>query len=290
MRAVEGWGLAIALLVVGCAGTSTLVDPHDRLFDAAQDRLVATARRPDVQAAPAAERALFMQAEGLYLYRFAPPARGGMSYLAQGAAVLTDFPAFQALAGSLDLSDLRLRACDGAVQLWETLLVRRPDTLLRPLVLYRLGWAYRSAGAAGLPRATGDQALETLVREDPSSPLAWLAGEARRVPWKSKNTATELSVIPGLGQFYVGERLNGAGHLAVALAALAMVAVPVVIAYDRRQDLGWRRDWPLLVTGVAGLVILSFDYTAAYQDALRGVVDFNERAERDFRAAHPEAP
>jgi hypothetical protein len=69
-----------------------------------------------------------------------------------------------------------------------------------------------------------------------------------------------------------------------------MVAVPAVEAYNRQQDLNWNRDWPLLLTGLAGLVVLNVDYTQAYQDAMKGVVEFNESAADEFERAHPEAP
>jgi hypothetical protein len=281
--------LTCSILSASC-GTSVLVRPDDAAFWSAQDHLAAITSRLEAAAVPPPERVLFLQAEALYRYRFEPPRRGTLSYLAQGAAAVTDFPAFQALAGSLDLADLRLRMYDGSVQLWETLLQRHPRSTLRPLTLYRLGWAYRSAGASGLPRRSGNDAFDALASEAPGTPLAALAALARSTPSKSKSTATGLSLVPGLGQMYVGEPLNGVVRLAVALAAVALVAVPVVIAYDRRQDLGWRRDWPLLATGLGGLVLLSMDYTSAYQDALRGVVDFNERAEARFESGHPDAP
>ena len=142
--------------------------------------------------------------------------------MAQAAAVIVELPMFQSLAGSLDLLDLRLRSYDAATQLWESLLAERPTTSLRPLVLYRLGWSYRSTGVSGLPRESGDEAFDLLIHEDPQSPLAGLAREAKGVPWKSKSHATGLSLVPGLGQMYVGEYLNGTIRLSVALAAAAM--------------------------------------------------------------------
>ena len=249
-----------------------------------------TAERIEQEHPPPEEKWLFLQAESLYRYRFAPPARGPWGYLAEATAALMDFPALQALAGSLDLADLRLRSYDGAVHLWESLLEQHPRTSLRPLVLYRLGWAYRSRGVTGLPRGSGDEAFDLLTREQPGSPLAGWAQEAKRTAWKSKSTATGLSLLPGLGQLYVGERMSGSIRLGIALAAIAMVVTPAVLAYRRRSDLRWRDDWPLLATGVGGLVVLSVDYTRAYQDALRSVVLYNERAEEEFERRHPEAP
>jgi hypothetical protein len=206
------------------------------------------------------------------------------------AAAITEFPVLQSLAGSLDLLDVRLRSSDAAIQLWETLLANRPATALRPLTLYRLGWAYRTSGVSGLPRESGDDAWDALAHESPGTHLAALALEAKSVPWKSKGAAAGWSVLPGLGQYYVGEKWNGTARLAVALAALTAVVVPVWIAYDRRSDLTWSRDWPLLATSVGGLIVLSIDYTTSYEDAMRGVVEWNERAEAAFDDAHPDAP
>jgi hypothetical protein len=279
--------LVVSVLAGACSST-VLVQRGDPAFDHAQARLARTAERLERAAPPPAERWLFLQAESLYRYRFTPPARGGWSYVAEAAAALTDFPAFQAVAGSLDLADLRLRTYDGAIQLWESLLVHHPGTALRPLVLYRLGWAYHNRGVTGLPRETSDQAFDQLIAE--GSPLGGLAAAAKRTDWRSKATATGLSFLPGLGQVYVGERASGVLRMGIALAAVAMVLTPVVIAYQRRDDLHWRRDWPLLATGIGGLVVLSIDYTRAYQDALRGVVLWNERLEEAFERDHPDAP
>lgn len=133
----------------GCASTSVLIPADDSTFAQAQQRLERTMALVEETKAPLAERVLFVQAEGFYLYRYKPPTRSTGAYLAEAAASITDFPAFQSLAGSLNLLDLRLRAPDSAIQLWETLLTRCPQTTLRPLALYRLGWAYRNASAEG---------------------------------------------------------------------------------------------------------------------------------------------
>lgn len=236
------------------------------------------------------EKLRFLQAESFYRYRFAFPERGASGHLAQAAAVVIELPAFQSLAGSLDLMELRLRSYDAATQLWESLLAERPTTTLRPLLLYRLGWSYRSAGVSGLPRESGDEAFDLLLRDDPQAPLADLARAAKAVPWKSKGLATGLSLLPGLGQMYVGEYLNGAIRLSVALAAAAMIITPIAVAYGRRDDLSWSNDWPLLAISLGGLFVLNIDYTTAYQDALRAVVQFNERAEERFEREHPDAP
>jgi hypothetical protein len=284
-----------ALVIVGAAAISAcasvpLVHPTDPILDRAQRNLARTTALAAASGAPPADQVLFLQAEGLYRYRFQPPPRTFASSLAVAAAAATDFPAFQALAGALDLLELRLRAYDGAVHLWETLLLRSPSSPLRPLTLYRLGWAYRNAAVSGLPRASGDEAWTLLAQEQPQGELTRLAVEARRTPWKSKSAATAWSALPGAGQIYVGETLNGVIRLSIGVVSLAAIAVPAYVAYQRRQDLGWSRDWPLLVTGLAGLIVLSVDYTTAYQDAIRGVVEHNERVEAAFEAAHPEAP
>jgi hypothetical protein len=283
--------LCTLLLSSTACSSSMLVRHDDASFLHAQARLERVASIVEAEAAATStERRLFLQAESFYQYRFEPPPRTAGSYLAQAAAVTFDFPALQALAGSMDLLELRLRTYDGAVQLWETLLSRHPNTALRPLVLYRLGWAYRNSGAVGFPRESGDEAFALLVREHPSSPLAALAKHARDAQWKSRDKATSLSIVPGLGQFYVGERLSGGVRLAIALAAVALVVAPTVVAYQRRDELSFQDDWPLLATGLGGVILLSIDYTTAYQDALRGVVEWNERAEAAFQARHPDAP
>jgi hypothetical protein len=281
--------LLVVLAACGCA-SSVLIRPDDGIFREGQDRLQRAAASVEAQGAPPAEKWLFLQAEALYQYRFAPPPRRALGYLAEGVAAVVDFPALQAVAGSMDLLELRLRTYDGAAQLFETLLDRYPRTRLRPLALYRLGWAYRSLGASGFPRGSGDEAFDLLAREQPSSALAALAVQAKAVPWKSKDKATGLSIVPGLGQFYVGDNWSGAARLAVALAAAGLVLAPVVVGYQRRSELTWSHDWPLLAISVGGLSVLSIDYTTAYQDALRAVVLYNERAESAFNRRHPDAP
>jgi hypothetical protein len=46
----------------------------------------------------------------------------------------------------------------------------------------------------------------------------------------------------------------------------------------------------LLAASIGGLAVLSFDYTTSYQDAMRGVIEWNERAQAAFEDAHPDAP
>lgn len=289
MRSLAAVGFALWFGASACS-SSIVIRADDPLFARAQAQLARTKATVATSGASDAEQVTFLQAENFYRYRFTVPPRSLATQLALTAAVVVELPALHALAGSLDLIDLRLRSYDAAVQLWETLLALHPTSPLRPLALYRLGWAYRSAGVGGLPRESGDEAFALLVRDHPASPLAPLSRAALATAWKSKGTATALSIIPGLGQMYVGEYLNGSVRLAIALAAAAMVVVPTVIAYQRRDDLTWTGDWPLLVTGLGGLVILNIAYTTAYEDALRGVVQFNERAEAQFENEHPESP
>jgi hypothetical protein len=289
VRPLAAIGLALSFGASACS-PSVVIRSNDAGFARASARLARTKAAVANSGASDAEQNLFLHAESFYRYRFTFPPRSFGTQLAQAGAVVVELPALQALAGSLDLMDLRLRSYDAAVQLWETLLAEHPTSLLRPLALYRLGWAYRSAGVAGLPRESGDEAFALLARDHPASPPARFSAAAQATAWKSKGTATGLSIVPGLGQMYVGEPLNGSVRLAIALAAVAMIVVPTVMAYQRRDDLTWSGDWPLLATGIGGFVILSIDYTTAYQDALRGVVQFNERAEERFEDEHPDAP
>lgn len=228
-------------------------------------------------------------AESLFRYRFAAPHRGVVSYLAEIGASLIDVPTLESLAGALDLFSLRLKTNDGAVQLWESLLANNPNSPLAPLTLYRLGWAYRKAVISSLPR-TSDKAFEEIVARYPSSPLAAMAVKAKQVRWKSPGVATAWSLIPGAGQFYVHEYKSGAIRLAIALVATAAVIIPSVIAYERRGSLSWSDDWPLLASGILGGTVLAIDYTRSYEDALRGVIELDDRSEAAFEDANPDAP
>jgi hypothetical protein len=170
------------------------------------------------------------------------------------------------------------------------LLHQHPQTPLRAFALYRLGWAYRNAGVSGLPREDGDAAFRELLAHEPVWPSRALVEQARSTPWKSKGSAAAWSLLPGAGQIYVGEIASGIARLSVALASAAAILVPTVIGFQRRNELSWKHDWPLLVSGTAGVIALSIDYTLSYQDAIRAVVDFNERREQAFELAHPDAP
>jgi hypothetical protein len=279
--------LVLAILL-GCGG-SVLIPKGDVTYRRALEHYQRTRRLVEASLAPDDEQAMFMQAEALYRYRFTFPHRSTGAVLAELAASATDLPMFEAVAGSLDLSALRLRTSDGAIQLWETLIARDPTSPLRPLALYRLGWAYRNNMVSGFV-GDSDVVFDALVRLYPASPLAPLAKQARKTEWKSPKVASAWSIIPGAGQLYAGEYGSGAIRLGIAAIAVTAVVVPSVIAYERSGDLTWNRDWPLLVTGIAGATVLAIDYTNSYQAALRAVLEYNERQEADFEAAHPDAP
>ncbi len=284
---VAGLGIALS----SACGGNVLLGKADPSYAHAIDRYARTKKQVD-QISTQVDGAMFLQAEGLFRYRFEPPERTAGSYFAQAAAAALDLPVLQAFASSLDLFDLRLRTNDGAIQIWESMLERHPQTALRPLTLYRLGWAYRYRITPRFPREGPDEALDALTKEYPGTPLARLAVQAKVVPWKSQETATSFSILPGLGQIYAGENLNGAVRLSVAAVAAGLVFAPAIVAYTRYKDddLTWKQDWPLLATTIVGLVIFSIDYTLAYQDALRAVMQYNEREERAFEDRHPEAP
>lgn len=284
------FSLLVCELFSGCSTSSGLVKPDDSIYNEAQGRLERTISLVNTSKASAAERAMFVQAESFYRYRFEPAAQTTASFLAQAVASATDFPVFQSLSGSLDLLDLRVRASDSAIQTWETFLTRYPQSDLKPLTLYRLGWAYRNAGVQGLPRSEPNEAFDKLIQEYPSSPYANLSQEAKNVPWKSKSSAATRSLVPGLGQLYVGETGSGIARMSIAIVAAAAAVIPLFVAAHRSSELNWSHDWPLLASSVGGFIVLSFDYTSSYNDAMRGVVQWNERQEMNFNAGHPSAP
>lgn len=286
--------LAVTLLLtttVGCGG-SVLIRRDDRTFAESQQRLERARQEVVASGAPQPQINLFMQAEGLYRYRFEPPARSVGNYVVQAIAVATEFAPLQALAASAGMFELRLRLYDGSVHLWETLLDRDPETPLAPLALYRLGWAYRNQNTSGFPRAEPEEAFDELARRFPGHRLVPLALEAKEVAWKSQDTAIGLSIVPGLGQFYAGEPLNGTIRLGVALACAALAVVPILVLYDKwKQDRFFEKEnlaWA--GTSLFGIILLNVSYTTAYQDAQRAAVEHNERREREFEVRHPESP
>lgn len=86
---------------VACTATPLILRTPDAAIMRSQKRLIRTAQYVDQQKAAEPERILFLQAEGLYDYRFVFPSRDVSGYLAEVAAAVTDFPAFQSLAGIL---------------------------------------------------------------------------------------------------------------------------------------------------------------------------------------------
>lgn len=281
---------APALLLLTCVACtpSALLRPDDASFHTAHRELTRSveATQPAASAEPPApDTVLWLQAESFYRYRFdldTPRSTG--SYVAQLAAAATDFAPLLVAASEEGMMDLRLHAYDGAAQLYEELLARYPDSRYRPLALYRLGWAYRSTLTEGFPRDSA-RALEQLQREYPDAPVAVLVPQLQDVPWKSQNTASVLSLIPGAGQMYVGETANGLARLGLSLGFAALAVVPLVSLAQERH-----LRWVPIILSTAGFAGLQVSYTAAYQDAQRAVLQFNERQEAAFAASHPEAP
>lgn len=78
----------------------------------------------------------------------------------------------------------------------------------------------------------------------------------------------------------------------MAIAAFASLAIiyPLYEATKRGRESTWDKDWQLLATGLGGLIVLSIDYTTSYEEAMRGVVQWNERVESEFQKNHPDIP
>jgi hypothetical protein len=275
------------LLVVGCT-PSAVIRPDDATFARATDRLRQSARHLDTEAAleaprrdePTPDEALFLQAESFYRYRFEmrPPTAG--SFAAQAAAAFVEFSPLSVLAASEGINDVRLQTYNAAAQLYETLLLRYPDSKLRPLALWRLGWTYRNVSLSGFPR-DADHALAELK----DTPFAGVAEEARRVPYKSQDAALAWSILPGAGQMYVGRWGNGMLRLGIATGFAAAAIVPIVLQVKDAEF-----DWRSTLVSVLGFVGLQVTYTSSYQDAQRSALEFNERQEAAFEASHPQAP
>jgi hypothetical protein len=280
--------LFVVFVCAGCAH-SALIDRDDVDYRRAVERYAVTRRLVTESLAPDDDQEMFLMAEAMFRYRFAAPARSPAGYVAEIGASIIDVPALESLAGSLDLFSLRLKTNDGAVQLWETLLSRDRDTPLAAFTLYRLGWAYRKSVVSGMPR-NSDRAFDDLIAQHPASPLVPLATAAKHVRWKSPRAATAWSLIPGAGQMYAGKYGSGTIRLAIAVAAAAAVVLPAVVAYERRDELSWGADWPLIVSGVIGGTVLTVDYSRAYDDALRDVIEIDDEREAAFEAEHRDAP
>ena len=273
--------LIISLANTSCSSTTSVLIQHDdNAFSKAQTHLQEIKKEIEKVDPPSTEANIFMQGEGFYQYRFTPPPKSNAKYFAEAASAITDFPAFQSLAGSLDMIDLRFRASDSAVQLWETLLQEHPNTVLKPITLYELGWAYRNIGAQGFPRSS-DEVFNELIQEKPNSHWAILAKEAKKIPYKTKDEASFYSMIPGMGQIYLDETQSGLTRLGIAILGLVAVAVPV---YNASR--GHHTSYASTALGLGGLITLSFDFTNSYENAIQGVVKWNEKAESDFQSRY----
>jgi hypothetical protein len=282
-------GVVVCAIAVTSCAHSALIARGDTSYQRALERYRLTRRLITESLAPEDDQDTFLMAEAMFRYRFAAPSRSPAAYVAEIGASLIDVPALESLAGSLDLYSLRLKTNDGAVQLWETLLARGSETPLAAFSLYRLGWAYRKSVVSGMPRSS-DRAFDDLVKQHPASPLVPLAVAAKHVRWKSPGTATAWSLIPGAGQIYAGKYGSGAIRLAIAAVAAAAIVLPAVVAYEKRDELSWSSDWPLIVSGVVGGTVLTVDYSRAYDDALRDVIEIDDEHEAAFEAAHADAP
>jgi hypothetical protein len=286
------------LLFFGCA-RSPLMRKEDAAFTGAVGRYrqsLAGLGRPghavprsqgnaqDTASRISPDAALFLQAEAFYLYRPGSVAPGAFAIAAQALAASTDFAPLTAWAASAEIGSLRLQTYDGAAQLYEGLLASYPASPYGPLALYRLGWAYRSVGTRGWPRGSRE-AFAELQREFPGSEEASLAREALTVPYRTQEKAAAWSILPGAGQIYIGEKGNGAIRFALAAAFAAAAIIPPIFMI-RDRDL----DWTGAGISVLGFIGLQVSYTLAFQDAQRGAIAFNERAEASFRESHPGAP
>lgn len=276
---------ALLLLFLCCAAcaASPLIRTSDPEFVAAERALTETSARVQRDAGSPAEAALFLQAESFYRYRYALRLHDSRAYALQTLAAATDFAPIAAAASGNGISDLRLTAYDGAAQLYEAHLALYPRGRLAPLSLWRLGWTYRAAQGDGFPRQS-DEAFGDLIRRRDAE-LAPLSAEALATPFRSQDTAMGLSLLPGLGQIYAGETLNGVVRMIVAVGFAAMLALPLIAA-AHQDSLGWTR----IAVSTAGLIGLQVSYTTAYQDAQRAALEFDEREEAAFAAAHPRAP
>ena len=279
-------GTLVAALALGgpACGPSPLLRPDDRAFARSQERLQATTTRVLAAGPPGPDTTLFLQAESMYRYRFDWQEISTGAYAAQALATAIEFAPLEILAGENGMLDLRRTSYDGAAQLYEALLQRHPASPLRPLALYRLGWTYRCTDLEGFPRSS-DQAFRQLAADPHAGALAPLATEALRLPWKSQDKAVAWSIIPGAGQMYTGKTWNGIGRLTIALGFTAAIVVPTVVMARR-----WALDWKSVAIATVGIVGLQVTYTTAYQAAQRDALQFNERQEAAFEAAHPDAP
>lgn len=94
------------LLINSCTTSPVLIHSDDSIFAEAQKHMEHTFQTILKINTPLEERLLFLQAESFYSYRFKLPKHSSKTFLAEAAAAITDFPAFQSLAGSFSLLDL----------------------------------------------------------------------------------------------------------------------------------------------------------------------------------------
>ncbi|MGZ3790012.1 MAG: hypothetical protein ACXVLQ_15860, partial [Bacteriovorax sp.] len=85
--------LAITFLF-GCSTSSVLIKPEDQVFNESQQHFERTIALIDEIKPSRSERTLFLQGESFYRYRYEPPKKSKISFLAEAAASITDFPAF----------------------------------------------------------------------------------------------------------------------------------------------------------------------------------------------------
>jgi hypothetical protein len=255
--------MAAAAAACACA-PSALIKPEDPSFDQGSNGFQSSIHTV-TGAIAGPDEALLLQAEAFYQYRFELGPQGSR-------------------AVSPGMGRFRMQAYDGAIQLYEALLQRCPDSARRPLALYRLGWAYRNVSLDGFPRDPA-QPLRELQKAFPKSPLARLASEALAVPYKAPAKAAAWSLLPGAGQVYVGRWGNGCLRLSLASAfSAAMLVPPALMLRDQRFN------WAGALLSLSGLIGLQVTYGNANEDAKRLAVEFNEGQEARFRSAHLEAP
>src|SRR3954469_8200749 len=110
MGAPRAWlALRRAAALCSCSD-SALSRSNDTAYRRSLQRLQHTRQLVAASLAPDDEQAMFLQAEGLFRYRFAAPGRAIGSYVAQTMAAAVDFPVLDSLAGDLDLYSLRLKS------------------------------------------------------------------------------------------------------------------------------------------------------------------------------------
>ena len=283
--------MVMAPLIYACA-PSVLIKKDDPKFEHARERFLKTVIQIQTEAHSdnigigniSADMALFLQAEAYNRYRLEMQEPSARSVATKALAATTDFAPLSVWAASTEINQLRMQSYNGAAQLYEAFLDRYPDSKLRPLALYRLGWVYRNVSIEGFPR-NEQEALEELLRKYPASPYAPLAMEMNRIPFKSQATATAWSLIPGAGQMYVGDWTLGVIHLSIATAFAAISIVPPLLMVKNQK-----LDWLGLGISLAGIVGLQVSYTIAYQDAQHKAIRSNENQEMEFERKHPEAP